>query len=200
MGGFWTSLRYESGVKISTRLFIVATLLLLSGCSQNLGSYGLETVSVTSDVPIPAETAAHYGRFVEVILSSNTSLTAISEELDAVYVGADFCPLRDPNGVITFGPFDATGLDLGLPSAAPAMQPDSDGKFRYRIYLPIAYRAKQVTQPGQIQLPTYDLRETESDLCLQLFAPGYNIIQSRSNIIRVPASVISEAQRRATSP
>lgn len=195
-----SALRYSGVVNISARLLIVATSLFLSGCGKDLGTYGLEMVGVASDVPIPTKTAAQYDQFVEIVLSSNTSLTAISEELDAVYVDADFCPLRKTKGVITFGPFDENGLDLGLPSAASAMQPDIDGKFRYRIYLPIAYRAKQAARPGQIQLPTYDLRETDRDLCVQLFAPRYNIVQSRSNIIRVPASAISKAQRRAASP
>jgi len=190
-------------VRMSTRLSIVLATLILSACGQNLGTYAVEAVRVTTDVPLRAETAAHYGHFLEVRLASRTSLTALADEIDGVYVDADFCPLRNPDGVIAFGPFGDDGEDLGLSSVAPALRPSADGDFHYRIYVPIAYRSEPATKPGQIQLPTYDLRTTKRDLCLRLFAPGYNIIKSRSETVRVPANVISSALEstiRASSP
>ncbi len=175
---------------------VVLATPLLSGCGQNLGAYAVEAVEVTTDVPLRAETAARYRRFLEVRLASRTSLTEFADEIDGIYVDADFCPLRNPDGVIAFGPFGGDGEDLGVPSAAPALRPSADGDFHYRVYLPIAYRANRATKPGQIQLPTYDMRETRRDLCLRLFAPGYDIIKSRSETVTVPADLISRALER----
>ena len=160
----------------------------------------MDAVHVIEDVPIRAETAPHYGQFVEVRLTSKTNLTALADDIDGIYVDADFCPIRDTIGVIAFGPFSKEGDDLSVPSATPALSPNADGKFEYRIYVPIAYRAKQVTRPGRTQLPTYDLRETDRDLCLRLFAPGYNVIASRSQTVRIPSKAISTAMSRASLP
>lgn len=190
-------------VRMSARLSIALATLLISGCGQNLGTYAVGAVRVTTDVPLSAETAAQYGDFLEVRLASKTNLTALADGIDAVYVDADFCPLRNPDGVIAFGPFGDGGEDLGVPSVAPALRQSADGDFHYRIYVPIAYRAGPATKPGQIQLPRYDLRETKRDLCLRLFAPGYNILKSRSETVRVPANVIFralESTLRTSSP
>ncbi len=178
------------------RLFLAIATLLLTGCGQHLGRYTVESVRVTTDVPLPAETASHYGQFLEVRLGSETSLTALGDKVGGVYVDADFCPLRDTNGLIAFGPFSDRREDLGVPSLAPPLQRSASGRFQYRIYLPVAYRAQPATQPGQLQLPTYDLRQTKSDLCLRLYAPGYDVIKSRSEIVRVPADVVSGALER----
>lgn len=187
-------------VTMPAQFFIPLILLLLTGCGQNLGAYSVEAVNVTSDVPMAAETAAQYGQFVEIRLSSETSLTAFDNNvIDAVYVDADFCPLSEEKGVIAFGPFSANGDDLGLPSASAPLRRSADGKFQYRIYLPLAYQAARATKLGQPRLPTYDLRKIKVDLCLQLFAPGYNVIQSRSETIKVPAKLILAAQKEGAS-
>jgi hypothetical protein len=178
---------------MSTRLSLSLTTLLLSGCGENLGTYAVEAVRVTTDVPLRADTQGHFDQFLEVRLRSKTSLTALADEIDGVYVDADFCPVRNVVGVIAFGQFSDDGDDLGLPSAAPALRPSADGEFHYRIYLPVAYRAEPETKPGQLQLPTYDLRGSKSDLCLRLVAPEYNIIKSHSATIRVPADFIFKA-------
>jgi len=171
----------------------VLAVLSLAGCGQYLGDYTVESVRVTTDVPIPEETSSHYGRFLEVSLVSDTSLTAISDEIDGMYVDADFCPLHDVNGLIAFGPFSDEGIDLGFPSAAPPLRQGTDGRFRYRVYLPVSYQAQAVTQLGQLQLPTYDLRQADGPVCLRFFAPGYNLFKSRSETFEVPADIIGAA-------
>lgn len=181
-------------------LLAISALFLLAGCGQNLGDYAVESVRIATDAPLSDETSSSYGRFLEVRLVSDTSLTALSEEIDGLYVDADFCPLRDGNGLIAFGPFSDNGGDLGLPSAASAQRPGVDGRFRYRIYIPVVHHARAATQPGQIQLPTYDLRETAQAACLRLFAPGYNLLKSRSKVITVPAAMISAALSSEPAP
>jgi hypothetical protein len=151
--------------------------------------------------PAPEVAAqADYGPLLDIRLTSKTSLTALGEKLDAVYADADFCPLHNAHGLIAFGPFGDDGQDLRLPSAAPAQKPDTRGLYHYRIYVVVAYRARRVAERGQMQLPTYDLRATDRDLCFRLFAPGYNIMKSRSDTIPVPRSLLSEALAKGDSP
>ena len=152
----------------------VSVALLLSGCGQYLGSYTVESARLTTDVPLAAETSSGYAEFLEVRMASDTSLTSLAENIDGLYVGADYCPLRREDGLIAFGPFGDSGVNLSVPSAAPALRPGPDGRFHYRIYIPVANHAELATEPGQIQLPTYDLRRSRSGVCLRLFAPGYN--------------------------
>lgn len=181
-------------MKIAARLSAhLSAFLLLTGCGQYLGDYTAESARLTAEVPLPNKTSSSYGEFLEVRLISDTSLTSLADEIDGLYVDADFCPLRDRNGLIAFGPFSESGDDLGLPSAAPALRPGADGQFHYRIYIPVAHHAEAATRAGQSQLPTYDLRETDGAVCLRLFAPGYNLIKSRSDTVMVPANMISTA-------
>jgi hypothetical protein len=130
---------------------------------------------------------------LEIRVASKTNLTSIGQRIDAVYVDADFCPLRNRNGLIAFGPYSDEKQDLGLPRDANALKVGADGLYRYRLYVVVAYRAQRVTEPGQLQLPTYNLQVSNRDLCLRLFAPGYNLIKSQSKIIKVPAEVVASA-------
>jgi hypothetical protein len=171
---------------------VLAGLSPLAGCGQYLGSYAVEEVRAVTDVPKShfGSPSPSYGQYLEIRLASKTSLTSIGR--DAVYVDADFCPLRNRDGLIAFGPYSDDAQDLGLPADAQPLKARSDGLFRYRLYVVVAYNAQPAT-PGQFQLPTYNLNRSNRDLCLRLFAPGYNLIKSRSDTIRVPGKMISMA-------
>ena len=173
----------------------VTSLLSLTGCGQHLGSYAVEEVRVVAEIPRAhyGSPSPSYGKYLEIRLASKTSLTSIGGKIDAVYVDADFCPLSNRNGLIAFGPYSNEGQDLSLPSDANALKASRNGLFRYRIYVVAGYKAERAKGPGQIQLPTYDLNGSNRDLCLRLFAPGYNLIKSRSEIIRVRAELVSSA-------
>lgn len=180
----------------------LAGLLPLTGCGQHLGTYAVEQVRVVTEIPQShfGSPSPSYGRFLEIRLASKTSLTSIGRKVDAVYVDADFCPLRNRDGLIAFGPYSNDEQDLGLPGDANALKAGRDGLFRYRLYVVVAYRAQRATEPGELQLPTYELQGSNRDLCLRLFAPGYNLIRSRSDTIRVPAEIVSTALRAAPAP
>lgn len=182
--------------------FVSGITWLLTGCGQYLGSYRAESARAVTDVPNShfGKPSPPYGEYLEIRLASKTSLTSIGRKVDAVYVDADFCPLRDRNGLIVFGPFSDEVRDLSLPRHASTLRAGRDGLFRYRLYVVPAYNAHRVSAPGQLQLPTYDLREAKRDLCLRLFAAGYNLIESRSDIIRVPADMISAALNQVPNP
>jgi len=178
----------------------VASLLPLTGCGQHLGSYAVEQVRVVTEIPQSFfSPSPSYGRYLEIRVASKMSLTSIGRNV-AVYIDADFCPLRNRNGLIAFGPYSNDEEDLGLPGDATALKAGRDGLFRYRLYVSVAYGGQRPTGPGQLQLPTYDLKLSNRDLCLRLFAPGYNLIKSRSETIRVPAEMVSTALKEAPAP
>jgi hypothetical protein len=179
---------------------VITATLLLTGCGQYLGSYTIEAAKVVTEVPKSHMSPAQQGQYLEIDLASETSLTAIGNKVDAVYVHADFCPIRNPDGLIVFGPYGDRGEDLSEPSDASVLGRGRDGRFRYRVYVLLANRAEPATKPGQLQLPTYDLRRTSQDICMRLFAPGYNLIKSYSSTIRVPAERISAALKGAPNP
>jgi hypothetical protein len=173
--------------------------LLLTGCGQYLGDYSVEDVHLVPGIPPSREgsPSPSYGQYLEIRVASKTNLTSIGQRVGAVYVDADFCPLRNRDGLIAFGPYSDEKRDLGLPRDANALKAGADGLYRYRLYVVVAYRAQRVTEPGQLQLPTYNLQVSKRDLCLRLFAPGYNLIKSQSEIIKVPAEVVATALRKA---
>jgi hypothetical protein len=182
-------------------LLPLTTLLPLTGCGQYLGAYEVEDVRLVSEIPPShfGSPSRSYGRYLEVRLASKTSLTSIRRKVDAVYVEADFCSQRNRNGLIAFGPYSKDENDLSLPGDATALKAERDGLFRYRLYVVVAHRAQRTTEPGQLQLPTYNLKGSSRDLCLRLFAPGYNLIQSRSETIRVPAEMVASAIKEASA-
>jgi len=184
------------------RLTLALTSLLLTACGQHLGSYAVQQARVVTQIP-PSHLGSpspSYGQYLEIGIASKTSLTSIGGNVDAVYVDADFCPLSNRNGLIAFGPYGDDGQDLGLPRDAKPLRAGTDGLFRYRLYVVIAYTAQRATASGQLPLPTYNLKGSNRDLCLRLFAPGYNLIKSRSETIRVPAEIVSSALKGAPAP
>jgi hypothetical protein len=175
--------------------FTFASCVLLSGCGQYLGDYSLEKVAGERELPssFPKD-AQSYGRFVAITLASRTSLTAIGDKLDGVYVDADFCPLKDPHRLVALGPVSEDGSDLSLPSAAAKLKPQADGRFRYRIYLVAAHPVPGVQySKTAMEWPRYDLLSANRDVCVRLFAPGYNLTPSKSQTVTIPAKLIAAA-------
>lgn len=172
--------------------------LPLSGCGQYLGDYTLEKVEVVRDLPKPfGGEVEGYGEYLAISLASTTSLTAIGDRVDGVYVNADFCPLRDSHQLVALGPVSDNGEDLSLPSAASSLKRHGDGRFWYRIFLVSAHPMPGV-QYGKTAMdrPRYDLRTANQDVCLRLFAPGYNLVPSQSQTVTVPAELIAAALRQ----
>ncbi|MGK9234430.1 hypothetical protein KXS07_33935 [Inquilinus limosus] len=185
---------------------ICGLLLSIGGCGQHLGDYRVETVRVVSGLPQPfgREISADYREYFEIDLSSATDLTAVAGQVDAVYVHADFCPIRDRHRLIAFGPIGVDGHDLGAPSGSPQQQPQPDGRFHYRFYLVPAHPMPGVDYSAtSLEWPRYDLRTSDQDVCLRLFAPGYYLIHPHSSDIRIPARLLGaavRARRTSTGP
>ena len=122
-------------LSVKKRLVLCCTMWA-SACGQPLGEYHVEKITLVADRPAPlGDLATDYGRYLTIELSSDTSLTAISDGIGAVYAHADFCPFSDPYLLTTFGPFSSDGSDLGVPSMAASMQPGADGRYRYQVFI-----------------------------------------------------------------
>ncbi|MXP13605.1 hypothetical protein GRI44_02405 [Altererythrobacter confluentis] len=165
----------------------------LASCGQPLGEYELETIQLTAEAPLPEGVRAPiYGRYLKVELSSETSLTAIADTIDGVYAHADFCPFSDPYSLTTFGPFSSDNVDLQVPSFAEPLQRGPDGKFHYNVFIVPKHPMPNVTySKAARERETYDIGSNGRDVCLMIDAPGYDIIKSKSGLIRIPYEQIA---------
>lgn len=178
----------------------VLCLTTIAGCGQPLGEYQIEAVRVVTEAPLPEGVrATPFGRYLKVTLSSETSLTAISEEIDGVYAHADFCPFTDRYSLTTFGPFGSNDEDLGVPNVVNPMKKDSDGKFHYTVFIvPEHPMANVEYSETALNRESYNLGVADRDVCLRLDAPGYNIIPSKSEVVRIPRQTIKAALSSAS--
>lgn len=177
---------------------------MLAACGEYLGEYQVENVERTVGLPPDVSNNRQWAEqeFLRIELSSATSLTALAEEpsdIDGIYVYSGFCPIRDPNGLSVFGPADEHGNDLWVPSDADPLQAHTDGRYRIILYLQTSRARVEARRPGQIILPAYDLREQDQDICMQLAAPGYHLIASRSSVIEVSITAIRRALDESVS-
>lgn len=182
-------------MQIAKWLLMVGVSVSLSSCGQPLGNYEVEAVTLTGEAPMPvgARTPS-YGRYLKIELSSETSLTAISDQIDGVYAHADFCPFSDRYFLTTFGPFSGHDDDLGVPGLAEPLERGSDGKFHYNVYLVPSDPMPDIEyNRTSSALESYDVASGNRDICLRFDAPGYNIIESKSATIRIPYKSISDA-------
>ena len=79
------------------------------------------------------------------------------------------------------------------------LKPDArDGRYHYTAYLLPSHPMPGVRYgESNLARPRYDLAAKPGDICLRLFAPGYNLIKSRSGVVIVPASRIAAALKTA---
>lgn len=180
-------------MQIVKKLLVAISAVGVSGCGQPLGEYEVEKVELTAEAPFPeGVNAPSYGRYLKIELSSDTSLTAISDEIDGVYAHADFCPFSDRYLLTTFGPFSSQDEDLGLPSEAEPLRRGSDGKFHYNVFIVPKHPMPDVAYSrSNREREAYDVGSGERDICLRFDAPGYNIIPSKSATIRIPFEQIA---------
>jgi len=165
----------------------------LASCGQPLGEYELETIELTAEAPLPEGVRGpSYGQYLKVELSSKTSLTEIADKIDGVYAHADFCPFSDPYSLRSFGPFSSDNVDLGVPSVAEPLQRGSDGKFHYNVFIVPKHPMPDVTySKAAREEEAYDILSNGRDVCLRFEAPGYDIIKSKSAMIRMPYEQIA---------
>ncbi|ANU06962.1 hypothetical protein [Paraurantiacibacter namhicola] len=179
-----------------TKLVLTAgASIALASCGQPLGTYEVEALTVTENAPKPEGVRApNYGRYVKVALSSETNLTAIADHIASVYAHADFCPFSDPYFLTTFGPFSSGDADLEVPSSAKALERAPDGKFHYNVYIVPRHRMPDIKYSRSADArESYDIESDGRDICIRFDAPGYDIVKSRSKMIRISHDDIRDA-------
>jgi hypothetical protein len=177
-------------------ILTLAGSAILASCGQPLGEYEIEAIDVTDGAPMPLGVRSpSYGQFLRIELSSEISLTAISDNIDGVYAHADFCPFSDSYSLSTFGPFSSDNTDLGVPSSAQPLQRGPDGKFHYNVFIVPAHPMPGVTySKSALEREPYDIWADGRDVCLKFDAPGYNIFPSESRMIRISYEQIEAAR------
>jgi hypothetical protein len=181
-------------------LFALTTCL--SGCGDHLGTYTLEDVTLVRQLPQNDTLnwpALPYPEFLRIELSSEANLNTANTG-PGLYTDADFCPLRDSNHLIAFEPIGTDERSVQDYAGVRKLVSDPrDGRFHYFVYVvPSSARRKPYTNSSE-NIPAYDLRRQKQDICLRFFVPGYNVITSRSDTIRIPAQVLARALNQSSS-
>lgn len=185
------------------RIVLAAALIVATGgCGEHLGAYRAEDVRLVSTIPPAALDGVEvpYKEYLRIELSSPKSLYA-AETGGGLYTEADFCPLRNRYQMVGFGPVSTQGrrVESWAGGQAPSRR-SRDGRFHYFVYIVPQSAARKPYPNADETLPAYDLRRQRRDICLRFFAPGYNIIPSRSDTVRIPADSIAAALRRREEP
>jgi hypothetical protein len=173
--------------------------LWLSACGDHLGEYQLEDVRVVRNIPAVAldgRNPPSTSDYLRIELSSNSSLYAANTG-PGLYTDADFCPLRNPHRLIAFGPIARDGTAVEEYKRDDELRRESDGRYHYFVYLAPTSPPRKLFDNSKDLIPAYDVRTQGRDLCLRFFVPGYNIIPSRSDTMRIPAETLERAFNRS---
>lgn len=178
------------------RAAFFALALGLSACGDHLGTYKLEDVRVVQQLPqrnTPDWPAYPYSQYLRIELSSEFNLNTANTG-PGLYTDADFCPLRDPNRLIAFGPVANDELPVESWKRQQRLAPDRrDGRYHYFVYVVPSSSQRKLFTNSTDQIPAYDLRHDQRPICIRFFVPGYNIIKSRSDAVEIPAQSIARA-------
>ncbi len=177
-------------------LTVLPLLLCLSACGDHLGEYQIEDVRLVRAMPpaaIDGRRLPPYPEYVRVELSSETSLYAANTG-PGLYTNGDFCPLRDPNRLIAFGPVASNGHAVESWKRDKALTPDKrDKRYHYFVYVVPSTPPRKLFANSEDAITAYDLRRQKRDVCLRFFVPGYNISPSRSETVHIHAVALASA-------
>ena len=165
----------------------------LSGCGPSLGNYEVMEIAVVEKLPETLRLDRGPEPFLKLSIRSNFDLVADAMN---VYAFKTSCSWPYAEDRMIHGPLAAAAPPIDLYDAEPAMKRDAQGKASYVLYLPVAAPAQKPIPNLDDVDPAYDLSVGESDLCLKIIQTGYFITESRSEIIRVSRSDLSQALAR----
>jgi hypothetical protein len=181
------------------RLVVILVLSLplwVSGCGDHLGEYRTEDVRLVPAIPpaaVNGMTNSPYPEFVRIELSSPTNLYD-AKTGPGLYADADFCPLRNPNRMIVFGPVANDEDAVERWKRKKALTPDSrDKRYHYFVYVVPRSPPRKLFSNSKDTITGYDLRNQPRDICLCFHVPGYNIVPSRSDTVKIHAETLSAA-------
>lgn len=168
----------------------------LSACGDHLGEYRVEQVQLVDNVPAEAVDGRRLpsgSDYFRIALSSETSLNA-KDTGPGLYTEADYCPIRDSNRLIPFGPIANDGKPVEEYRRREKLERGADGRYHYLVYISASSPARKLFTNSEDVIPAYDLRQSKRDLCLRFFVPGYNITPSQSRTVRISAEALANAQ------
>jgi hypothetical protein len=173
----------------------------LAACADYLGDYRLEDVRLVEDIPPVATEGMKYQRaseYLRIELSSEASLYA-AKTGPGLYADVDFCPLKNPDRMIAFGPIATDEKVVESWKRDDVLKPNPhDQRYHYFVYVVPSSPPRKIFANSEDETAGYELRKQMQDVCVRFFVPGYNIMASRSNTVEIPANAIEGAFRRAT--
>lgn len=170
-------------------------VLFLSACGDHLGKYDLEEVRQVETAPavaVDGRRTPSASKYLKVELSSDANLYTASTG-PGLYTDADFCPLRDPHRLIAFGPIASDEKAVEDYKRDEELRPAPDGRYRYFVYVASSSPRRKLFDNSEDFIPAYDLRKQNRDVCIRFFVPGYHIVPSRSETVRIPANMLAAA-------
>lgn len=192
--------RYAEQMKRMALPAVLALPLLLNACGEHLGEYQFEDVQLVQSLPpaaVDGKSTQPGWEYLRVELSSRTSLYA-AQTGPGLYADADFCPLRDQNRLIAFGPVATDGNAVEEWKRMGALTPDPrDNRYHYFVYLVPSSPPRKLFANSGHAIPAYDVRGQKQDVCFRFHIPGYNIIPSRSDVVQIPAERLASAFKPA---
>ena len=172
----------------------------LVACGDNLGDYRLEDVRVVEDISQVAIEGMEFqapSEYLRVELSSEASLYTANTG-PGLYADADFCPLKNADQMIAFGPVATDEKAVESWKRDDVLQRDPhDQRYHYFVYIVPSSPQRKIFANSD-DTPAYDLRRQVRDVCVRFHVPGYNIQASSSNTVQIPANAIEGAFRRGT--
>jgi hypothetical protein len=181
--------------------FTSAIALSLSGCGDHLGAYTIDDVRLVAALPQndTLDWPPHpYPEFLRIELSSSFDLSGVNTG-PGLYTDADFCPLRNSHRLIAFGPIsnDETYVD----GRSRRLEPDPrDGRYHYLVYVVPSSPPRKLYTNSKQQIPGYDLRKQKQEICLRFFIPGYNLVPSRSDVLRISSDRLTSSIELGVNP
>jgi hypothetical protein len=181
---------------------LVAMTLSLTACGEHLGDYSIADVRLVREIPPDAVDgrSAPYAEYLRVELTSKTNLNR-AKTGPGLYTDADFCPLRNPDRMIVFGPVGNDGKAVEGWRRDRFAPDRRDGRYHYLIYVVPSSPPRKLFANSTGDIPGYDVGKEVRDLCVRFHVPGYNIIPSRSKTVRVAGALVKAAfQTKAATP
>ena len=168
----------------------------LVACGVHLGDYKVQDVRLVREMPLGDEQSRPnppYPRYLRVELASTASLYT-AHTGPGLYTEADFCPFDDGDRIIAFGPQATDGHAVeGWKRNAPLKRDKRDGLYHYFVYIVPASPTRKLFANSGSEVAGYDVFSQRKPICIQFFVPGYNITDSRSNMIEIPAEAVLQA-------
>lgn len=164
-----------------------------AGFVQSLGEYEVKGVEFVPEMP-PFGHDWEKARYLKVELDSSHRLS-IGYPTYWIGSASDYCPLKSDFGLVSLGPIDDRGVQIGRVAGEGSPRKSADGRFHYQVFVVPAHPMPGLTYNSGWKRAPYDLISDARDICLQIIGGDHDDVFARSSVIRVSFEQIRKAQQ-----